>query len=807
MPNLIEYKKERTIGVFYTGGDVLISKDGSTLFTACLNVVKAVKASNGETKYEIGDKAGDQSVTCFALAKDDSIMVIAYRNDLIQFYSLLGDDAAMTKQFRGMHIGPILLTRFSPNGECLATGGADGCAKIFNIKTNTCIKSFKGPTVISSLNYLDEKTLIVGYANGAVRVYDLTEPDDIIEITLHSSYVGAVLSFVYDNHKDIVIVSRDKTYSIFDLKTRQKVKVYPIFEVVEDGVIFEKNKLVTVGEEGVIKIFNVMTGKKLAARKISSQRIDTILKISSQRIDTILYSQELLSFLCITADQNIIIVDQHTLAIKKQFAGFNDEVYSACPVTPNETDKHFVFATNSSDLRLYNMADWSCQLIPGHTECALAVDSPRWNRHIFASGSKDTQILLWKLFDAEVKTELTTGDVADNVEQPVVLKQIAIGTGHTSDVSDVKFCHSEKNSPFFVSVSCDNTVKLWSINNLLENQEDDDEPEKLKASATMVAHKEDITCLEISPNDKLCATGSMDKTVRLWHIDRQVMKLGIAGTLSGHRRPVWKVKFSTHEQTVASCSSDGTIKIFSLLDKSCLKTLEGHAKPVTALEYVAHGTKLVSGDGSGILKLWDVATGVCDKTVEVQDERIWDIVAVEQEDGVPPNLLTIGGDGNIIYWKDATEELKVQIARDEAKKLAQIQTLSNFIDQGRFAEALVFAIDLKQPYNCLKVVNKIVEQRDREKFGQIIKGLSPEQLTTLIDYSSQWNTNTKTYYAAQEVLNVLLRSIHPDKLMQLPAIGKILQTFLPYTNRHLERLNNLDINTHYLAYLHSAARI
>lgn len=191
----------------------------------------------------------------------------------------------------------------------------------------------------------------------------------------------------------------------------------------------------------------------------------------SQRIDSILHVPSLTSFFCITCDQNIIVVDQHTLAVKRQFIGFNDEIYSVCLVSSDGSDKHLVVGTNSSELRLYNMADWSCQLVPGHTDCVLAVDSPKWNRHIFASSSKDSNVILWTLSDLKIKSECT--DDVGRINQPIVTKQVAIGTGHTSGVSDVKFCHSEKNSSFFLSVSSDSTLKLWAMNNVLENQQDD----------------------------------------------------------------------------------------------------------------------------------------------------------------------------------------------------------------------------------------------------------------------------------------------------------------------------------------------
>ncbi|MCF3571208.1 AAA-like domain-containing protein [Planktothrix agardhii 1806] len=153
--------------------------------------------------------------------------------------------------------------------------------------------------------------------------------------------------------------------------------------------------------------------------------------------------------------------------------------------------------------------------------------------------------------------------------------------GHTSMVSTVQF---SPKGDLIASGSQDKTVKLWKPDGSLWK--------------TLIGHEGGIIGLAFSPRHPLLASASGDKTIKLWKTDGSYLR-----TLNGHKEPVLAVSFSPNQDILISASFDHTIKLWTI-DGKLLKTIPAHGAEIRTVVFSPDGQRFASGSADNTVKIW-----------------------------------------------------------------------------------------------------------------------------------------------------------------------------------------------------------
>src|SRR5437899_3300383 len=80
-------------------------------------------------------------------------------------------------------------------------------------------------------------------------------------------------------------------------------------------------------------------------------------------------------------------------------------------------------------------------------------------------------------------------------------------------------------------------------------------------------------------------------------------------TLKGHTRWIGSVAFAPDSKTLATASSDGTVKLWDMKARFVQATLDGHAGEIRSVAFDPEGKIVAAGTRYGTVCVWDAATG------------------------------------------------------------------------------------------------------------------------------------------------------------------------------------------------------
>ena len=178
-------------------------------------------------------------------------------------------------------------------------------------------------------------------------------------------------------------------------------------------------------------------------------------------------------------------------------------------------------------------------------------------------------------------------------------------SGHRDEVNSVVF---SPDSRLLASGSEDKTVRIWEV-------------ETGRGVRVLRGHENWVWSVAFSPDGRLLASGSHDNTVRLWEVEtgREIR------VLRGHGDDVLSVAFSPDGNLLASGSRDKTIRIWQVETGQQLRVLRGQAGEVPAVAFSSDGRLLASGSSDNTVRLWEVETGRGVRVLRGHEDWVWSV--------------------------------------------------------------------------------------------------------------------------------------------------------------------------------------
>jgi len=179
---------------------------------------------------------------------------------------------------------------------------------------------------------------------------------------------------------------------------------------------------------------------------------------------------------------------------------------------------------------------------------------------------------------------------------------------------------------------------------------------------TLIGHNEVVYGVAFKPNGQEIATGSLDKTARIWNVGTgQCTRV-----IKDHADAVMSVAYSPDGKLLATGSTDRSVKLFDTTTWKRLAVLSAHEDGVTRVAFNTHGTLLATSGADKTVRIWTVKIGAMENPQHTLGE------------GDAINACAFSPDGSLLVYGASNRIVKVYNGTGTGQK-AEMKDLSDWV--------------------------------------------------------------------------------------------------------------------------------